>query len=320
MAKIEITVFRKAGGVLSKRISLTRSGKIKSDGGECRMSRGRARRVMLADLDALAELIENMPSNEALTLGRLRPGLPNRVNVVRKHELGDNAPADTIARSNDYLHFAPGQPAPLLLDHDRKGVPEDVRTKLREVKGVWNGITSAIPALGKAARVTRRSTSSGLYHHRTGHRFPGSRNQHIYLEVQDGSDIERALKTLHERLWLEGYGFYVVGAIGQLLDRSLIDAAVYGPERLVFEGESVVILPLKQERRAPKVYKGAAIDTRQTIPDLTTDEAERVTQIKAAQAQRLKPQCLAARKAWAVKFAARKCRATIKVRTERQSG
>jgi hypothetical protein len=113
------------------------------------------------------------------------------------------------------------------------------------------------------------------------------------------------LKTLHARLWLAGCGFYVVGAIGQLLDRSIIDASVYGAERLVFEGAPVVVAPLAQdqEARRAKVFDGEIIDTLQAIPALTEQETQRLAELRVAAAHAKKSD--AARKAWAEAFAER---------------
>ena len=63
---MELTVFKKTRGILTKRISLLKSGKISADGSECRMGEGRAYRTKLDSIDALATLIEKMPANEAL--------------------------------------------------------------------------------------------------------------------------------------------------------------------------------------------------------------------------------------------------------------
>ena len=95
--------------------------------------------------------------------------------------------------------------------------------------------------------------------------------------MADGADIERALKTLQDRLWLAGFGYVVVGAAGQILIRSIIDASVYGPERLVFEGEPIVVAPLAQDQevRRPRVYDGNTIDTAAAIPALTELEVGR---------------------------------------------
>jgi hypothetical protein len=230
---IELTIFSKTNGALSKRIFLTEDGQLKSDGSECRMADGTARRVTVPGVNELAEIIGVMRSNEALTLGRLRGDLADDVRVVTKSKL--NGQQGTIARTGEYLKFAASAPAFMLLDHDAKGMPTEVAERLEQLGGFWPAITSTVPALSNAARVVRRSTSAGLYREDTGERFGGSQNCHVYIAISDGTDIERTLKVLRDRLWLAGFGYFVVGAAGQLLDRSIIDVAVFGPERLVFE-------------------------------------------------------------------------------------
>jgi putative DNA primase/helicase len=307
MSEIEITIFRSANGPLTKRISIE-GGKLKSDASACRMVAGTARRVPLDSPTSLAKLLQNMSSNEAIALGRLRPDLADTVKVVLKKDLTGSTSPKIIARTRDYLEFAPGERAYLLLDHDRKGMPRNVAAKLKNVGGFWKAVTEACPALTGAARVYRRSTSAGLYDKRTGERLKGSANAHVYIEVNDGSDIERAGKTLHNRLWLAGYGYHVVGAVGQLLERSIIDAAVYGPERLVFEGDPIVLSPLAQDAdlRRPRAYEGKEIDTAVAIPPLSDKERTQLEALKARGAARLKPEAAKARKIWAHKFAQRR--------------
>ena len=54
--------------------------------------------------------------------------------------------------------------------------------------------------------------------------------------MRDGTDIERFLKTLHERCWLAGFGWMMVSGSGSLLERSIVDRMVFAPSRPVFEG------------------------------------------------------------------------------------
>src|SRR4051812_49426426 len=96
---IEIAVFHKRKGALSKKIWLDPDGRVSSDGSACRMGAGEAYRVKLNGVDSLAELIDDMRTNEALVLGRLRADLPDRVNVVLARELNGEKPTDTIART-----------------------------------------------------------------------------------------------------------------------------------------------------------------------------------------------------------------------------
>jgi hypothetical protein len=306
MSNTEITVFRKAHGILSKRISV-RAGKVNADGAGCRMSRGEARRVELNGVASLAELIESMRSVEALALGRLHDSLPDQVQVIPKRDLNETTPTDTIARTGEYLHFAPGQPAYMLLDHDRKGMPQEVANNLQQAGGFWAALVQVLPALAGAAYVRRASTSAGLFNRNTRKWLKGSKGEHIYVAVADGSDIERALKCLHKRLWLAGYGYHVVGAAGQLLDRSIIDAMVYAPERLVFEGAPVVVPPVAQSasKRRPQVQDGVVIDSTAVMADLTAAEADQLATLQAASATRLKGAAEVARKQWARGFAER---------------
>ena len=303
---VEITVFRKKHGVLSKRISLSNESNIKSDGSECRMTEGSARRVKLNSVAALADLIEEMPSEEALALGQLRAELPDKVSVILARDLNGKILADVIARTTEYLRFEPGAPTYMLLDHDLKGQPREVADELKELGGFWNAIIKVVPEIAKAARVTRRSTSAGLYHRKTDEWLGTTAGQHVYIAVKDGSDIKRALETLRDRLWLSGLGYYVVGAGGQLLDRAIIDAGVFGPERLVFEGAPILVPPVAQDKdaRQPQAHAGETVDTLAAIPPLSDDERTRVSQLKAAARERLKPEAAVTRKTWAKKFAA----------------
>ena len=82
--RTEITLFQKSDGPLTKRISLAPDGTVKSDGSACIMVQGSAHRVQVGDVGDLAGLIEHVQSNQALALGRLRPGLPNRVTIVTR--------------------------------------------------------------------------------------------------------------------------------------------------------------------------------------------------------------------------------------------
>ena len=66
---IEIVALKKFGGPLTKQISLNPDGTLHSDKSACSMGSGTARRMQLDSLAALAQLIGNMASNEAIALG-----------------------------------------------------------------------------------------------------------------------------------------------------------------------------------------------------------------------------------------------------------
>ena len=123
---------------------------------------------------------------------------------------------------------------------------------------------------------------------------------HVYLLVQDGADVERFLRALHDRCWLAGLGWMMVGAAGQLLERSVIDRMVGGPERLVFEGGPSWTPPLQQDResRRPVAVDGDALDTVAACPPLSIGETAKLDELRARARQRLKPEAARVRAAF----------------------
>jgi len=81
----------------------------------------------------------------------------------------------------------------------------------------------------------------------------------------------------------------MVGAGGQLLDRSIIDRMVGAPERLVFEGDPILDPPLEQDRdsRRPIAVDGDTLDTLKACPPLTIAETARLRELKAKAAYQL---------------------------------
>ena len=153
---LEITVFKKSAGVLSKTIAAAVDGSPVSDGSACRMSSGEAKRMPLpGGAQALAELIDNMASDEALSLGRLVSGVGKSAPVTTVSRLR-SAPEGTIARSLDFLEFMENTPAFMLLDIDRKGMPQAVADRIKAAGGVVPLLTELFPALMKAPASSAR--------------------------------------------------------------------------------------------------------------------------------------------------------------------
>ena len=155
---------------------------------------------------------------------------------------------------------------------------------------------------------SRASTSSGIFNAETGEQFPGSGGQHVYILLADQSDTPRLLVALHKRAWLAGLGWFMVGAAGQLLERSIVDVSVGSPERLVFEGAPVVVAPLQQDtskRSAVASTATAPLDSRTAVPSLSASERDGYRQLVSAERARLKPEAKAEQKRWLVREGAK---------------
>jgi predicted P-loop ATPase len=299
-AKIAITVFSKTGGPLTKKISLAKDGSVHSDGSACVMSKGEAERVGVNNVEELATLIGKLHSYQAIALGTLRDDLPDHVEIVSKTKLNGDAP-NVITRTRDNIVYRANQPAPALIDFDRKGMPDDMSQRIGA--SFWDTLVEVLPALAGAARVMRRSTSAGLYRGDT--ELPSSGGWHAYIVIKDGSDSERFLYTLHDRCWLAGFGWWWISEGAQPLERSIIDRSVWASERLVFEGPPILGKGLRQdaESRRPMAYAGEVLDTRVACPPLTPAEQNSVDKMKADAKERLAPEIDKAHAAYIEKHA-----------------
>jgi hypothetical protein len=299
-AVIEITLLANVRGPLTKSIDRGTNGKLDIDGSACLMVDGAATRIKLDNIEAAAKFVGERKRDEAIALGRLHPGLPDTVKittVARLERLNGTAPANLITRTANYIAYAPGERALVLVDIDTKGMPVGVEDKIAAGGEMQDALIAILPAIGSTSRFLRRSTSSGIRMLDTGEEFPGSKGFHLYLEVQDGGDAVRFLKDFHDRAWLAGYGWHMIGAGGQLLDRSLVDRMVGAGERLVFEGKPDLghLLEQDHDARRPIVFPGKVLDTLAACPPLTDDECAQLDGLKAQSAARLQPQANAAR-------------------------
>lgn len=271
---------------LSKGFSLDEAGNLnKHAGGQ--LLRGQAVVLQLPTLDQFALVLKHLSPSQALVFG-----VPahESARIVQQSQLaqeqantGPDAPP-LIARTKD--HFAwPAGPGVLMLDYD----PPEGRDPLTGPELVQL-LCSVWPALADAPMVWRPSASSCIWH--GDKELRGVRGQRLYVLVQDARDIPRTGKVLFDRLWLAGHGLYVTSKSGATLERGLIDAAVWSPERLDFCGGAECTAPLQQRLPDPELHNPQAdyLDSR-TLPDLTAEELEQLAALK--QSMREAPDLLA---------------------------
>jgi hypothetical protein len=276
---IQFTIFEKpaADGPMSKVITLVADGPV-SDGSTCSMAQGTAVCREVADLAEFAEVLNACTSQQALATGTLSEeamakAVDGAVRVVVEKRLAAEPAA--ISRTKRFLHHRPGQPGLLLIDYDQKGMPDNVRDRVKELGGTaWDVLLNVFPALADVGCVVRASTSAGLSDPTTGRVFDTAGGEHVYIVIADADDAVRTLGAMHKRLWLAGFGWHIVATDGSLLERSVIDRVVGSPERLVFEGAPVLHPPLMQDaaKREAVVRTGNIFDTRAVVQELSPTE------------------------------------------------
>ena len=244
---------------LAKCYRLAGSELVKDPGGD--MAQGSAAVFNVESLVTFASLLQSLKTNQALAYGR-----PERLNtglVSKRRWLDAGRPDDPIPRSKEHFSWPAGAGV-MMADYDPgEGMQPLSRDDLLAC------LHAALPALADVAALWWPSSSSHIVNTKTGDDLTGLRGQRLYWLALDARDIERAGKALQTYLWAAGCGWVDVGAAGQRLKRTLLDASVWQANRLDFAAGAECIPPLAQQRGEPVPVGGvvAVLDTQAVIPD-----------------------------------------------------
>jgi hypothetical protein len=195
-------------------------------------------------------VITNLSQKEAIALGQLKQ-IRQSFPLTTRAELY----AGSIARTQDYFYHALSK-GWLLLDVDTKDLPLQIKDKLAGCS-IFVVLLSIIPELLLTEMLVRPSSSAGIV------KPDGLEREatglHIFVKVAHQRQSQKMLQLIHDRCWEVGYGFFSLARDGKLLERSLIDTAVHGPERLVFEANPNVLPPLKKRHIPDEVFFGGVL-------------------------------------------------------------
>jgi len=275
---------------LSKGFRLAQDGTLeKLKGGQLWL--GTVETLSFDNITDVAELYQKLRPNNAAGYGVCGH---EKARVATKKDIDryKSDPMPTVARGRDHFAYPTG-PGLLMLDYDV--TPGAARLSEAEFRAYMYGV---VPGLEQSPHLTRPSASSFIFNGDV--ELRGAGGLRMLVHVQDASDIPRAGETLVKRLWLAGHGRIEVGAAGQLLRRTLVDASVFQPERLDFAGGAAVAAPLEQRMPAPKVFNpdGPPLDTKNAIPSLSeAEEAAYAALVKAAR-QAARPEAELAKGEW----------------------
>ena len=245
-----VTVVTSSTGAVNKKIYL-RDSKICKDS-NAKIYQGFAKTVPAATSADLSSVIANLKQNEAIALGQLeRCGKRFPLTTTKYLYAG------SIARTKDFFHHS-NFVGWLLLDVDTKDLPADIIEKLAG-RSAFDVLLSVIPELLLTETLVRASSSAGIL------KPDGSEQDatglHIFVKIADQRQSKSMLQLMHDRCWEAGYGYIALAADGKLLDRSLVDTAVHGSERLVFEAKPNVIPPLTKRHIPDEVLRGGVLNS-----------------------------------------------------------
>ena len=287
--KIQLSVLTKFTGPLTKQLSLV-NGKVHSDSSECRMHNGLAERLEIP-FDHLPAVFANLTEMQAVATGWVDTERPD-VEILTRDKFDNqryNYPAHITPQgtyaTRTLSSFCQRGPSLIMFDHDHdQNSPHNADTPGEFIQL----LSRVIPNFDKTTFIRTYSTSSSIYHAETGQCLRPADGFHIYMVVQDGSDLQRFGEVLEKRLWLAGLGYIKVSPRnGSLLKRTIVDTAVFSPERLIFEAGAVILPgnPLRQNLPTPElnVRDLMILDTRQLLDLTDAEEAAYQAAVKAIQ-------------------------------------
>lgn len=275
---VNLSVFD-SPGMLSKKFSrgaddrITKTPAAELTGGTCaRVS------VPFAELPSV---MDGLSANQAVSWGIMK------VNAAQIRTQKHAKPPDTWARTRENFDWAEG-PGVMMLDFDACRLTPNA---------AWAALVNICPELAGAAWFLRPSLSACV--HLPDQAPSAPKSWHVYVLVADAGDIPRAGKLLFDRIWLAGFGHIIISKAGTLLTRSLIDSAVWQPERLDFVGEPLVGDGLTYTKPVVDYHEGTALDTATALPALTPLEQAHLAQLQAEAKAKERPKAAEAFKIYA---------------------
>lgn len=191
-------------------------------------------------------ILNGLQRNQALGYG-----IPCGLSVGDTREITTqkklNSHKGKIARDGNHFKYIDG-PGILMFDSDYSSdctlSPDQTRQQLLD----------AAPELATAPMLWCQSSSSHIVNSKTGEPYSGLRGQRLYVIVANARDIPRSGDLIYKRLILKGHGRIVISKSGQMLTRTLIDHAVFKPERLDFGSKATCTHPIEQRSNDPFLW------------------------------------------------------------------
>lgn len=122
-----------------------------------------------------------------------------------------------------------------MLDCDAR--PDGPKLSWQQIDQV---IGEIVPGWKDTLRLWRPSSSAFVYRTSDGWELIGQGSWRGYVMVDDASATPLVGAFIYRQLWEQGHGYILVSKSGQALDRSLVDASVWQPERIDFAAEPVL--------------------------------------------------------------------------------
>lgn len=263
-----VTVFtNQKGRTLSKSATLDSEGRLVVVP-SAQLSQGRFRVEPAGSVTELAQVISSLTTSDALAHGVPKSGGQTGIVVS---EARRRSASEALTRSLECFGWGPG-PGWLMLDLDLKDLPPEFElldlSTLDKIRAVLCG---AVPELATVPMLGLPSASAMLYRTSDDKPLRGLTGVRLYVPIEHAKDIPAIGKRLFHRLLLAGLGYAFVSQSGTVFPRTLIDPAVWSPERLDFIGGAACGDGVEQKRGEPTLWN-AEIEAGFSLDPLSREE------------------------------------------------
>lgn len=289
LPQVQLSVLTKFSGPLTKQLSLV-NGKVISDSSECRMSNGISERLSIP-FNELPTRMKALGATQAITTGWVDSEAVEAEIITREkfEENNYNYPAHRaphgVYATRTLSSMTQRGPSLIMFDHDHDDASP---FQLNDPEAFISTLAKVVPDFDKVTYVRTFSTSSGIYHSQTGECLRPADGYHIYMMIPEGADLQRFGEVLEKRLWLAGLGYIKVSAKnGAMLKRTVVDTAVFSPERLIFEAGATILPgnPIHQNLPEPQFIERPIMFLDTSKLENLSDAEEQAYQESIRQAQ-----------------------------------
>lgn len=144
--------------------------------------------------------------------------------------------------------------------------------------------------------ISNNTLSAGV--HKVGELPKSGCGFHLYIPINNATDIPRISDILFKMLWLAGYGHFDISKSGALLTRTIIDSAIYSLERLDFVGKPHVVGENLAWTRPSYFYRGGNYLCSERLADLTQNDLTAYSQMVASSKNAAAPESEAIAVKW----------------------
>lgn len=207
------------------------------------MNSGSFTKIYLNSVEELLKGFLGLTENQAITLG------------ITELDMGELTTAkkvfgNRISRTKKYFKFP--DTTFLLLDYD----PSENGYEIKDPDHFVEVLRGIDPELKYCDIGVRYGSSCGIY--KDGVLISDKKSMHAYIIVTNATDekVTQYKDYLVSEAWAKNYGHIELSKTGSIMKRQVFDAAVFSPERLIFEAEPTLEEGITRVVPNHEIFKG----------------------------------------------------------------